>query len=57
MSFFVDPTVAFTVTKKITPTESALEVVKAAYNDLAWQLQNSGRTPVLLEITIRVAPE
>lgn len=51
-----DPMATLTVIKAV-GNMPALDAIRAAYNTIAALITESGRTPVQIELTVRVAPQ
>lgn len=56
MTLFADRDVSYYGASKVTPETSSLKAVQAAYNKAAKGVTSDGRTPVLIEVIVRVSP-
>ncbi|PPE71463.1 hypothetical protein IS481_12000 [Caldimonas thermodepolymerans] len=52
----VDPTVAYTRTIFVPNTENILDAADFAVTDVVQRARAAGRKPVMVEVTVRVAP-
>lgn len=57
MTVVVDRHVAYHGTTFVTPEVTPLKAVQAAYNHAAKAVMEAGRTPVMIEVIVRVAPQ
>lgn len=56
MTVKVDRAWAAAATAKVDP-KNPIEALRAAYNQVAERVAAHGRVPVLVEVTVRVAPQ
>lgn len=57
MTVIVDRHVEFHGTAFVTTEVTPLKAVQAAYNHAAKAVTEAGRTPVMIEVIVRVAPQ
>lgn len=53
---YVDPGVAYASTKLVPNTASTMPMIRTAASDAFKKCLDAGRTPVMVEVVIRVAP-